>query len=392
MNIYDEKTCRCALNRLFGFKPAVSAALVAHFGSAASVFAADRGSLPPGAAGYFSENGGISDKEYEISDREIKSLEKYGAEFIYSGQDGYPAILDECGDHPAGIYIKGDSKPGDIFSRDRIYISIVGTRDISSYGTEWCRRTVYALADTGADICIVSGLAIGCDICAHRAALECGLPTIAVIPSGIDNIYPFRHRRDADGIARRAGCAVVTDYPPGTAPLQINFIRRNRIIAGLSGSTLLIESKARGGGMITARLAFSYDRDVYAIPGRVDDTRSAGCNILIKEGIATPFISADTFIGDIGLRSAGVSKRHFNTGVEELSRKFSGRVTEEDIDTMADILLKIRSNRDIDIQTIADECNIGYPRALELLSYLQSDGIVSVDLMQRCSINIRNIV
>ena len=126
------------------------------------------------------------------------------------------------------------------------------------YGREFCTRIVRTLAQAPDRPAIVSGLALGVDITAHLAALDAGLPTIAVIPVGIDDIYPPSHRIAAGRIAAAEGSAIVTDYPPGTAPLQINFIRRNRIIAGLSEATVVVESKAKGGSLVTANIAFSY--------------------------------------------------------------------------------------------------------------------------------------
>ena len=377
MEIYDEKICRCALNRLFGFRPAVAIALVDAFGSAASVFGADRNELPPGTLKYFGA-GGICDEEYLKSESELERLSAEGAEFIRDGAPAYPALLAECPDRPMGLYVKSRSGGAEVFMRDRLFISVVGTRDMSAYGKEWCRRLI---------ICIVSGLALGCDITAHRAALERGLPTIAVLPAGIDTIYPYRHSADADRIQKTEGGALVTDYPPGTAPLQINFVRRNRIIAGISGAVILIESKVRGGGMITARLAFSYSRDIYALPGRADDIRSAGCNLLVREKTAEPIVSEAALLDSLGL-----SRRQQPPVVRNdrtmLAEKFSG-LDRTAVDGISDILVAVRKERGIDIETLSARCGLGYGRTLELAMLLESDGIISIDLMQRCSINIK---
>lgn len=385
---YDERICRCALNRLFGFRPDIAHAMVDVFGSAAEVFAADRKSLPPGTARYFSREGGISDREYEKSETELTALGKRGCRFLCDADPGYPSLLKECPDHPLGLYVRSCSAPEETFCPDRTFISVVGTRDMSSYGREWCRRIVSDLADTGSGICIVSGLALGCDITAHRAAMERGIPTIAVLPTGIDTVYPRRHAADAARIAGSARCAVITDYPPGTIPLQVNFIRRNRIIAGISEATILIESKERGGGMISARLAFSYDRDVYALPGRIDDTRSKGCNLLIREEIASPVISTDTLAAGLGLGT----RRKMRTAADDreiLSRRFSAHLSAADISSMADILMRIRKDRGTDIGELASSCGISYRKAAELTSMLESDGLISIDLMQRCTIRIK---
>ena len=135
---------------------------------------------------------------------------------------------------------------------------------------------------------VVSGLALGVDAVAHRTALENGLKTVAVMATGIDQIYPSQHQGLGEQIASTPGCGLVSDYPPDTQAVAINFIRRNRIIAGICKATLLIESKIKGGGMITAHLANSYDREVFALPGRVDDPYSQGCNLLIRQNLAEP--------------------------------------------------------------------------------------------------------
>ena len=388
MTRYDERTSRCALTRIFGFRPDIAHALVDAFGSASAVFAADVRSLPPGTARYFRQDGGISDSEYEKSEMELKMLWKHGGIFISDTDPEYPPMLQECPDHPLGLYARLSQDPEKVFRTGRTFISVVGTRDMSGYGQEWCRRIIFDLADTGGDICIVSGLALGCDITAHRAAIERGIPTIAVLPTGIDAVYPKRHTADASRIRSSDGCAIISDYPPGTVPLQVNFIRRNRIIAGLSAATVLIESRERGGGMITARLAFSYDRDVYALPGRIDDTRSKGCNMLIREEVASPVISTDALISGLGLGQKR-KKRTPGDDMAILGQKFSAHLSAEDISAMATILTRIRENRGIDIETLAGLCGIGYRKVLELTSLLESDGMISTDLMQRCTIRIK---
>ncbi len=388
MTDYDERTCRYALNRIFGFRPAVSHALIDAFGSASAVFGADRKNLPPGAGQYFSGGTCISDTEYRKAENELYDTERTGAEFICDIDPRYPALLAECPDRPLGLFIRSSSPVQEIFHPERTYISIVGTRDPSCYGTEWCRRIVSALADCGHDVCIVSGLAFGCDITAHRAALDRGLPTIAVLPTGIDSVYPLRHSADARRILGNPRSALVTDYPPGTVPLKINFIRRNRIIAGLSSATVLIESRERGGGMITARIAFSYDRDVFALPGRSDDAASRGCNLLVREKIAEPVISEDSFLDSLGIRRSNAPRK--NTDDRKIiDSRFAGQIDTDSISVMANILSIIRQERGIDITALADRCGTDYGRTLGLTALLESDGLISVDLMQRCSINVK---
>ena len=244
-----------------------------------------------------------------------------------------------------------------------------------------------ALADTEERPAIVSGLALGTDICAHKAAIEAGLPTIAVMATGPDSVYPYRHRDFADLVSRTPGCALVTDYPPGTPPLPIHFLRRNRIIAGLSSATILVESKIKGGGMMTARLAFSYDRDLYALPGRVDDIRSQGCNELIHSRMAEAISSIPELIESIGMKSLKTSR---NAGpVIVLKSAYEGNVSPDRISQMADILTLIRRHRNITVEELAEATSLGYSRTRDLTSLLEIDGFICIDLLQRCCINMR---
>ena len=285
MDSFEEKACLCALSRIFGFEPKQGLALIERMGCASAVFALDKDGLDELLGPYCKQKFQIRQSAVFEAARELEALAKTGVEFVGWGQEGYPLLLTECPDPPIGLYIKSTTRPQDLWTRPK-NIAVIGTRDISPYGKEWCTKVVEGLAETNQKPLIVSGLALGTDICAHRTAIERGLPTIAVMPTGPDAVYPHRHLAFADQLSRTPGCALITDYPPGTPPLPVNFLRRNRIIAGLSHATVLIESKLKGGGMMTARLAFSYDRDVFALPGRVDDIRSQGCNRMILEKIA----------------------------------------------------------------------------------------------------------
>lgn len=177
----------------------------------------------------------------------MTGLKDSGSRFICIGDSRYPQMLRECEDPPIGLYIKGKT-PIEKLDGGRPAIGVIGTRDITSYGTEWCNRLVAALGRAQIKPVIISGLAIGTDATAHSAALDNGLPTIAVMPTGIDGVYPFRHGFLADRICNAEESWLITDYPTKTTPLAINFLRRNRIIAGLSKAVLLIESKKREAG------------------------------------------------------------------------------------------------------------------------------------------------
>ncbi len=386
MTYFNEKTCRYALGRIFGFHPVTAHALLEAFGSAAAVFSLGYSGLVEALGAGHKDLDKINDREYEAAEKELREVEASGARFLCTNDPCFPSLLNECSDRPVGIYVRSDSPDEEIFNSGRRYISVVGTRDISPYGIEWCSRIVGAMCGSKERPVIVSGLALGTDITAHRKALDMGLSTIAVLPTGIDAVYPYRHNADARRIIRTPGCALITDYPPGTSPVPFNFLRRNRLIAGLSEATILIESKIKGGGMMTARLAFSYARDVYALPGRAEDIRSQGCNALIKEKIAEAIISEDSLMDSLGLsRAKGTARKKADR--EILTEKFSENCGPDDIDRLASVLLAIRQSRGADVEQISRICSLEYKKTAELVSLLECDGLITVDLMQRCHIN-----
>ena len=384
MDSFEEKACLCALNRIFGFEPKQGLALIERMGCASAVFALDRDGLDELLGPYCRQRFQIRQTAVFDAARELESLEKTGIEFVGWGQEGYPLMLTECPDPPIGLYIKSATRPQDLWTRPK-NIAVVGTRDISPYGKEWCTKVVEGLAETQQKPLIISGLALGTDICAHRTAIERGLPTIAVMPTGPDAVYPHRHMAFADQLCRTPGCALITDYPPGTAPLPVNFLRRNRIIAGLSHATVLIESKIKGGGMMTARLAFSYDRDVFALPGRVDDLRSQGCNKIIAEKIAEPLVSVESFLGAVALDRASIGSNRTDTlaAVESFYRETCSKDT---VREMATLLGCIRKNRGATVEELGIMTGIEYGKASSLISMLELDGFISIDLLQRCCI------
>lgn len=227
----------------------------------------------------------ITEKELFEAEGILNNLEDSGVRIIPCTSKDYPSSLKSLPEYPIVLYVKSLTPAAELFKTSNVMVSIVGTRDMSPYGKDVTTRLVNQLADECPGYTMVSGLAIGIDAAAHRAALNRGIRTIAVIPTGIDAIYPLRHKELSEEIIDKGG-ALVSMYPPGTAPMAINFLIRNRIIAGLADTVFVTESKIKGGAMVTARLAYDFGRDIFAAPGRVDDIRSIGCNQLIKEGIA----------------------------------------------------------------------------------------------------------
>ena len=383
MENIEEKACLCALNRIFGFEPKIGLSLISHFGSAKEVFHLREKEMESIIGPYSKYNGRINRQAVEEAADELYTLSRYNISFHGITESTYPPLLGDCEDAPIGLYIRSQTPTEELWKNHPV--SVVGTRDISLYGKEWCRKIVRGLSSVTQKPAIISGLALGVDIEAHRTAIESGLPTIAVMATGPENIYPHRHKNFAESLVSTPGCALVTDYPPGTAPLAIHFLRRNRIIAGLSKATILVESKIKGGGLMTCRLAFSYNREVYALPGRADDVRSQGCNEIIRSKMAEPITSISSLIETMGLTSTFNCPK--SSDIELLKIKYNNCIPEQDINTMSTILKFIRKNRGMTAEDIADGLHISYLKTSELLGILEIDGLITRDLFQRCSIN-----
>lgn len=383
-----ERASFCALNRIFGFEPSIAHAIVGKTGSASAIFSMNRDERSD-LLGRFSKYTDLTTRqELDKSLMELEGLPGKGCRFITIADSDYPALLKECPDPPLGLYFRSGSPPSEVFGL-RPQIAIVGTRDISLCGKDNCRQIVEAMSHAKRKPLIVSGFALGTDIIAQASALEGGLPTVAVLPTGIDDIYPRRHWRWAERILSTPGCALVTDYPPGTGACAINFLRRNRIIAGLTEATILIESKIKGGGLITADFAFSYDRDVYAVPGRLDDTRSQGCNALIKRKIAEPVIDIPSLISELGLGGGGrILAKDLPARIKEL---FSPTLSPDMVLRLTDVAQCIRRNRGITPEEIAVRLGLDFSSAETAVNLLLGEGIIETDLLQGCGIKTNKV-
>jgi DNA processing protein len=211
------------------------------------------------------------------AEQEIAFIEREQIQAFFFLDDDYPKRLKHCEDAPVMLYHRGNSN----FENQRC-IAIVGTRKASEYGKRLTEKLVSDLIPY--QPLVVSGLAYGIDICAHRAAIKNNLQTVAVFAHGLDMVYPPQHKNTAVQMVSNGG--LLTDYPSATNPDRENFPSRNRIVAGLVDAVLVVEAGAKGGALITAEIAASYNRDVLAFPGRIDDVYSAGCNKLIKQNKA----------------------------------------------------------------------------------------------------------
>ncbi len=254
--------------------------LIAYTGSAKAVFSEKKSNLQkiPGIGSFLA--GSVKPDEVLIqADRELLFIGKNQISALSIFDKEYPERLKQCPDAPLVLYLKGCNvlNPGKA-------LSIVGTRNSTEYGAEQCRKIIRDLTENNHKVLIVSGLAYGVDAQAHMAALHNGQDTVAVLAHGLHTLYPFAHKNLAAKIVEKG--ALLTDFCTGDNPERNNFLKRNRIIAGLSDATLVIESGKKGGALITADLALSYNRDVFALPGRANDPMSEGCNMLIRDNKA----------------------------------------------------------------------------------------------------------
>lgn len=221
----------------------------------------------------------LRDDYYRIADEMLEFANKFGISILTWYDKGYPSRLKACEDGPLVLFVKGQP-----IDSDKKYIAMVGTRNATQRGQAFCRDLVEEIGHSRTDICVVSGLAYGIDVAAHKACVEFGVPTYGVLAHGLDTIYPTAHRDVAAEMLKTGG--LVTEFFPKTIPDKTNFVRRNRIIAGLCDATIVVESDVKGGSLITAELANSYNREVFALPGRPADKFSSGCNKLIKNSQA----------------------------------------------------------------------------------------------------------
>lgn len=378
------KVCALALNTIFGYEPRFSHNIIDALGSAEAVFELPSEELLRIFGPFTKFLGQINGSALEEADRQYEKLTAEGIQIVGIYDDSYPGLLRDCPDAPVALYVRSATDARELFGT-RPAVSVVGTRDLSLYGREWCRRIVEAISQAPSRPAIVSGLAIGVDINAHLAALDFGLPTIGVLPVGIDDVYPRRHRTIAERMAATPGCALITDYPPGTSPVAFNFLRRNRIIAGLSQATVLVESKAKGGGMMTARLAAGYGREVAALPGRIDDTRSQGCNLLLREKVAEPVVSLATLPQQLGLGAYNLRRKE---GLESAVRgRLDGELPPQEVDIAVRLALAVKRTRGICFDELSAGMELEYSEICRYASLLESEGFIGIDLLQRCSIN-----
>jgi len=274
----QEKIYQVALSLVPGVGDVIAKTLVSYCGSAGEVFKKTKSQLAkiPGIGTVNAENI-HSFKNFSAAESEIKKCEKFNHKILFFTDKEYPKKLKHAPDSPVVLFYKGSA---DLNGKKTV--AIVGTRKSTSYGRDFTEKIIEQLKAHQAQI--ISGLAYGIDICAHKAALKNGMETIGVMASGLDIIYPSSHKGVAAEMMESGG--LITEFATGEKPEAHNFPARNRIIAGMSDAIIVIEAAAKGGALITAEIANSYNRDVFALPGDVSRKFSEGCNNLIKQNKA----------------------------------------------------------------------------------------------------------
>ena len=286
--IDNETAVLYGLHKKFLLEPLQLRILIHHFGSAQAVLDR-RDELTDFAPGSHRRISAALDAlNPDECLRELLRMQSDGIQVITHTDGCWPlAGKDDTLHLPLMLFVRSTDDTATVLDPSRRFISVVGTRDPSVHGIDTTASIVSQI--TAEPRTFISGLAIGIDTKVHRTALDNGIPTIAVLPCGLDTVYPICNRRTADRIAAAPGSALISQFPNGTAPHPVNFLTRNHVTAFLGKETILVESKSKGGALVTARLAGCYGNTVYAVPGRPGDIRSEGCNQLIRELNASLF-------------------------------------------------------------------------------------------------------
>ena len=355
----DEQIYTLALTRIPGLGLTGAYNLVRAMGTAGDIFR-NRKDLPELVPGVSEKLVKALDcpEAFKRAEEELRFAEENSIACLTINDERYPSRLRECEDAPLALFYRGNTP----MNTQRV-VSIVGTRHATPYGQDLCQRFIADLAEAYPDVLIVSGLAYGIDIYAHRNALQHRLPTIGVLAHGLDRIYPSVHRQTAIDMMDHGG--LLTEFMSGTTPDRQNFVKRNRIVAGMADAVIVVESAAKGGALITAELAESYHRDCFAFPGRVTDIYSAGCNELIKNNRASLILSANDFIDLMCWKNTPQKK--------VIQRQLFPDLSEEETRI---VQLLQKDTEGIHVNSLTVETNIPIHRISTLLFELEMKGIV----------------
>lgn len=360
--IISEQVALLALSKVQATQLAVMHSLIEEVGSAKELIenAGNIKDIVPEAGSRLCEL--LNDESLIVNaEKEIEFIEKNDIRLICKGDKDYPYRLAECNDAPLVLHGMGNA---DLNAKH--IVSIVGTRHASEYGKSVCENFVADLAKFVPGTLIVSGLAYGIDVCAHRAALKAGLPTVGVLAHGLDRIYPTAHRSTAKSMIENGG--LLTEFMSGTNPFPQNFVQRNRIVAGMADATVVIESASKGGSLITASLATGYDRDCFAFPGRINDQYSQGCNELVSRNRAALITSAYDFVEAMNWEVATKKK-----SAEDLQTELFPDMSPEETAVMT----ALRENSDgLQVNQMVVQLNTPINKLLPLLFEMEMKGYI----------------
>ena len=359
-----ETLCLMALTRVPRLSLANARLLVETLGSATAVYErrGDLAGVLPSARKATLEALAAMDTHMARAERELAWATGNGIQCLGIGDEAYPQRLRECGDAPVMLYYKGRAS-----LNARHIVSVVGTRKVTEYGKELCSCLMRDLHALFPDALVVSGLAYGVDIHAHRAALDEGSDTVAVLAHGLDQIYPRMHRDTAVRMISQGG--LLTEFMAGTNADKRNFVQRNRIVAGMSDVTVVVESARKGGSLITAALAADYSREVMAFPGRVTDSCSQGCNYLIRTNRAALITSAQDLADLMGWETEPERRRMLEQGIQP--ELFPHLTPDEQL-----VVQALRDGDTVHLSRLAQTSGLPAGRLSSILFGLEMKGIV----------------
>ena len=355
----DELTALLRLNRIEGIGCTTAKVLYNRFGSAREIFLqrSQINEIIPGASQRLIQ--ALEDSGYDsFIDNELEFIERHGIRCISPADAEYPDRLRDCNDAPLLLFTLGN-----VTMNAKRTVAIVGTRKATDYGRRMCRGFVRELKSLCPDCTVISGLALGIDVEAHKAAIENNTPTIAVLAHGLDMIYPSSNRDTAAKMLAEGG--LVTEFPTHTQPLKGNFIQRNRIIAGLADAVIVVESAGKSGSLVTAELAASYNRECFAFPGSVGDPYSVGCNELIRDNRAGLITSALDFVNAMGW-----NERYGKP--ENIQKELFPKLTHEEQAVYDKIARKAQG---VQVNTLIVELNIPFSKLCTIMFSLEMKGL-----------------
>lgn len=338
--------------------------LVETLGSATAVYEnrCDIMSVIPDAVPALRESLCFMDSCLPRCEEELEWAEKVKVDCVSFLDNRYPQRLKECDDAPMMLYYRGTAD----LNKQRI-VSMVGTRKITDYGRQMCEVFIKELAELCPDVLIMSGLAYGVDVQCHRQAMQNRMETIGVLAHGLDQIYPTLHRNTARDMVCQGG--LLTEFMSRTAIEKRYFVQRNRIVAGCSDATIVVESAARGGSLITAEIAQGYGREVFAFPGRMTDTQSEGCNRIIANNTAGLLTCAEEFVKAMGWENDKERQKKLTDGIQQ---EMFPEFTEEE-----QLIVKVLRNKDrLQLNIISVNTGIPAGRLSGLLFTMEMKGVV----------------